>query len=167
MPGSAPPLTILFATETGDCAALAEFAGMEAQRLALPHRLVDAATYNTTQLPHERSLLVITSTHEGQPPRSAADVFDLIDAMTTPLDNLQFAVLALGDSGYDDFCAAGRRIDRSLAAHGASRLIPMVEVDVWERASARDWLVDVLARLAAGAMHEVPAQEAAVGAMQP
>jgi sulfite reductase (NADPH) flavoprotein alpha-component len=167
MPGSVLPLTVLFATETGDCAALAEFAGKVAGRLGLRHRVVDAATYNTTQLPRERDLLVITSTHEGQPPRSAADFFDLVDEMTTPLDHLRFAVLALGDSGYDDFCAAGRRIDRSLERRGASRFIPVCEADVWERARARNWITEILARLAAERMYEAPARENAAAGAQP
>ena len=100
MPSLEPRLPILFATETGDSAVLAEFAGVAAKQLGLPARVVDAATYNTTQLPLEENLLIITSTHEGHPPCNASDFFDLLDEMTDNLDTLRYAVLALGDTAY-------------------------------------------------------------------
>lgn len=162
MSSIAPPLTILFATETGDAAVMADFAGAKAKELALPARVVDAATYNTTQLRFERNLLVVTSTHEGEPPITAADVFDWFDEDCPPLPSLNFAVLALGDSAYDDFCAAGRRIDRCLEAHGACRLMPRCDMDVGERAIAREWIAKVLARFAATQQEEgTPAQRLA------
>ncbi len=148
MPWIAPPLTILFATETGDAAVMADFAGAKAKELALPARVIDAATYNTTQLPFERNLLFVTSTHEGEPPINAADVFDWFDEDCPPLRSLNFAVLALGDSAYDAFCAAGRRIDHCLEAHGAYRMMPRCDMDVGERAIAREWVANVLARFA-------------------
>jgi len=144
-----PSLSIVFATETGDCAAMAEFAGKAAEGLGLATRVIDAATYNTTWLPAERLLLFITSTREGEPPANAADFFDLVDEMTAPLDALRYAVLALGDSAYDEFCAAGRRIDTALAARGAHRLVPRRDVDIHERPAARDWINALLASIAA------------------
>jgi sulfite reductase (NADPH) flavoprotein alpha-component len=149
MTWNTPSLTILFATETGNAAALAEFAEATARHLGVSTRAVDAATYNTTQLPLEREVLIITSTHEGNPPYSAVDFFDVLDDATPPLPSLRFAVLALGDSAYDDFCAAGQRIDRSLEARGACRLVPRCDIDVGERAVAQDWIRGVLARVAA------------------
>jgi len=144
MPSLEQTLTILFATETGNSAALAEFAGVVAKRLGLPARVLDAATYNTTQLPLEENLLIITSTHEGEPPCNASDFFDLVDEMPDNLDSLRYAVLALGDTAYDDFCAAGQRIDRSLEARGASRLTPICDTDVGDRALAREWISQAL-----------------------
>ena len=146
----APPLTIVFATETGNAAVWAEHAGAAAGARGLPARVVDAATYNSAQLPLERNLLIITSTHEGEPPGNAADFFDELEEGGAPLPSLRFAVLALGDSGYDDYCAAGRRIDHCLGARGACRLIPRCDLDVGEKAIGRAWISDALERLAAG-----------------
>jgi sulfite reductase (NADPH) flavoprotein alpha-component len=146
---TARPLTIVFATETGNAASLAEFAEATAKDMGLPARLVDAATYNTSQMAEERGLLVITSTHEGHPPYNAIDFFDFLEDAARSLQMLSFAVLALGDSAYDDYCAAGERADRVLEARGAHRLLPRCEVDVGERNLARDWIADALARFVA------------------
>ena len=66
----------------------------------------------------------------------------------TPLRSLRFAVLALGDSAYDDYCAAGQRVDRCLEARGACRLLPRFDTDVGERAVARNWICMALSRFA-------------------
>lgn len=145
--------TVLFATETGTAAVLAEFAAAAAHRIGMPSRLIDMATYNTTRLVFERDVLVITSTHgDGDPPQTAADFFDFIDETPGPLPGLRYAVLALGDSGYDAFCAAGRRIDRRLEELGALRLLPRRDIDVDELKLAREWLTTTVGLFAETAM---------------
>lgn len=142
-------LTILFATETGTAAAYAEWAVSEAAKLALPARALDMATYNTSRLAGERNLLVIASTHgEGEPPTTAEDFFEFLDEVRADLSGSCFAVLALGDSGYDEFCAAGKRIDRQLEVLGATRLAPRRDGDVGERREDREWLGEVISAFA-------------------
>ena len=146
------PLTILFATETGTAAALADWALATANRMGVPARLGDMATYNTFRLSSERTLLLIAATHgEGEPPQTASDFFDFLDETDIALTGIRFGVLALGDSGYDHFCAAGKRLDRRLEELGATRVAPRRDIDVGERASARDWLADFIATTAAAA----------------
>ena len=149
------PLTILFATETGTAAALAEWALVAANSMGVAARLADMATYNTFRLSSERTLLVIASTHgEGDPPQSAADFFDFLDETDAVLNGVRFAVLALGDSGYDAFCAAGQRLDRCLEELGATRIAPRYDMDVGERAIGRAWLLEVIAACATAAPTE-------------
>lgn len=134
-------LTILFATETGNASALAEWASKYAETHGLRARLADMATYNTTRFTSERDLLVIASTHgEGEPPYTASDFFEFLDQSTDQLVGLRFAVLALGDSGYDDFCQAGKRIDSRLEALGATRLVPRRDSDIGEKKQDHEWL---------------------------
>ena len=143
---AARPLTILFATETGNAAALAGKAAANVLAMGAAVRLRDMATYNTTRIGSERDLLVITSTHgEGDPPQAAADFFEFLDMTSVDLCFVRFAVLALGDSGYEDFCEAGKRLDRRLATLGAGRLAPRRDIDVGEMRAAREWL-DVMVR---------------------
>lgn len=135
------PLTVLFATETGNAMVLAEKAVAAAAALGVPARLADMATYNTTKLARERDLLVISSTHgEGDPPYTAIDFFEFLDEASADLSHLRFAVLALGDSGYDRFCEAGRHLDRRLEGLGARRLADRRDVDVDEMKAAREWV---------------------------
>ncbi len=143
------PLTILFATATGNALVLAEFAEAAARKSGIAARLADAATYDFRQLPGEETMLMITSTHEGEPPYDATDFFDFLDQSTTRLPGLRYAVLALGDTGYDAFCAAGRRVDERLEGLGATRLRARQDIDTHEHKLGRAWIVDFIASLEA------------------
>ncbi|MGC8476680.1 MAG: diflavin oxidoreductase, partial [Acetobacteraceae bacterium] len=94
-------------------------------------------------------LLVIASTWgEGDPPQRAEAFYAaLMDAAAPRLPGLAFAVLALGDRAYVNFCETGRRIDARLAALGAERLRPLTECDLDYAAPARAWTESVLADL--------------------
>ena len=134
-------LTILYATETGNAWALAEKAAALAAELGLAARLADMATYNTSMFEREQDLLVIASTHgEGDPPNTVMEFFEYLDEAEIDLSDVRFTVLALGDSGYDMFCEAGRWLDRRLKELGGTRLGPRQDVDVDGLKSARESL---------------------------
>lgn len=142
-------ITILFGTETGMAATLANWSVTAAACRNVHARAIDMATYNTFRLPQERNLLLICSTHgEGDPPQTAEDFFDFLAKTDDRLSELRFAVLALGDSGYDEFCAAGKFLDRRFEELGATRLALRQDMDVGERSRARDWIVALLDSLA-------------------
>lgn len=146
-------LTILFATETGNACVLAEWAASNAQMAGMHSHLIDMATYNTTRLANERDLLIITSTHgEGEPPNTASDFFEFLDETSVQLSGVRFAVLALGDSGYDMFCEAGKYIDHRLEELGAQRLVPRRDSDVGEQRENRDWLSGVVGQFASSCL---------------
>jgi sulfite reductase (NADPH) flavoprotein alpha-component len=71
---------------------------------------------------------------------------------------VRFAVLALGDRNYDQFCGHGRRLDERLAAQGARRLLDRVDCDGEYQASADAWLERIIARINEedAALHAVP-----------
>lgn len=139
-----PGLTILFATCTGSALALAEFAAEAARSMGIPVRLSDAATYDLRELRDENRILIITSTHEGEPPHDSVDLFDELDDSVLLLSALEFAVVGLGDTAYDDFCAAARRIDHRLEALGARRVRVRKDLDAHEGAIGRDWIIEYM-----------------------
>lgn len=55
---------------------------------------------------------------------------DDLHAKKPRLESLKYAVIAVGDSCYDTYCAAGRDFDESLAKAGAKRLIERLEIDM-------------------------------------
>lgn len=143
-------LTILFGTETGNASVLADNAFFAATSAGIPTRVADMATYNTFRFASERDMLIITSTHgEGDPPQTASDFFDFLDETDVSLGSVRYAVLALGDSGYEDFCEAGKHLDRRFAERGATRLTPRKDIDVGEMKLAREWIDDFVQIVAA------------------
>jgi sulfite reductase (NADPH) flavoprotein alpha-component len=98
-------------------------------------------------------VLVVTSTYgEGEMPDNAGLFWDAIQASTVPrLEGLQYAVLGLGDTSYDEFCQAGKLIDTRFEQLGATRIHDRVDCDVDFEDPAALWTAAVLDRLAAEA----------------
>ena len=67
------------------------------------------------------------------------------------LENLQFAVLGLGDKNYSDFCGASKKFDARLEALGAKRLLPRGECDADYEAAAKKWTDSLWSQLGTGA----------------
>ena len=155
-PATRTPLTILYATESGNSETLANAARKAAQRLGFAPRLRDMADATVAELASAGQMLVIASTWgEGDPPQRAEAFYAaLLAADATRLPGLRFAVLALGDRAYANFCETGRRIDARLVELGAQRVRPIEECDLDYAAPARAWTEAALATLA-------PASEAA------
>jgi sulfite reductase (NADPH) flavoprotein alpha-component len=149
-PDAAPrTLTILYGTETGNSKGLARMLADAARQKGLSTSIADMAEYKTRALKDEQDLLVITSTHgEGDPPQSAVAFFEFLEGRKAPkLPNVRFAVLALGDSTYEKYCEAGKRIDRRLEELGATRIEPRVDCDVDFDEAAPGWIAAVVEKL--------------------
>src|SRR4051794_23753616 len=142
-------LTVLHGSETGNSAALAKLLAEQAAARGLAVTMHDMAAYKVRQLKDEQDLVIVTSTYgEGDPPQPAAGFFEFIEGRKAPkLPDLRFAVLALGDSTYECFCEAGKRLDRRFEELGAQRLRPRIDCDVDYDEPAAAWTADVLASL--------------------
>ncbi|MBT2189386.1 assimilatory sulfite reductase (NADPH) flavoprotein subunit [Sphingobium nicotianae] len=143
-------LTILYGTETGNAAELARALDKAAKAKGLEPRLVDMADYKQRELSQEQDLLIIVSTGgDGDPPQPAMGFFEHIEGRKVPqLEHARFAVLALGDTTYEHFCEAGKRLDRRFEELGASRLTSRVDCDVDYEELAEPWIEQVVALLA-------------------
>jgi sulfite reductase (NADPH) flavoprotein alpha-component len=146
-------LTILVASETGNGMGLAKALAEAAQRTGLAPRIVDMADYKPRALKDEQDVLVVTATHgEGDPPRPGVGFFEFVEGRRAPqLPQMRYAVLALGDSTYERYCEAGKRIDRRLEELGAVRLQARVDCDVDFEEPANAWIASVLAKLSPAA----------------
>lgn len=142
-------LKVLYASETGNSAALAKVFESKARAAGIDAKAEDLAGYRTRGLKDEGLLVFIASTHgEGDPPESAAAFFEFLAGSRAPsLGGLRFAVLALGDSTYEYFCEAGRRLDRRLAELGGARIVERRDCDVDYDSDAGQWIELVLAEL--------------------
>ncbi|MCK6265605.1 FMN-binding protein MioC [Vibrio sp. ZSDE26] len=99
---------------------------------------------NIDEIPASGTWLVVTSTHgAGDYPDNIVPFIQAIQSTPPRMSEVKFAVIAIGDSSYDTFCAAGKHADNLLADIGGARVcdclfidvintpVPEDEVDIW------------------------------------
>ena len=141
-PVAAEPVTIIYATESGNSEKLAADYAKAARKTGVRPNLRDMADLDVARLASARRLVVIAATWgEGEPPARATRAYNELMGEGAPrLDGIEFGVLALGDSAYAEFCATGRKIDHRLAALGGKRVIEQVDCDLDFAAPAAKWI---------------------------
>ena len=157
-PRAAEPLTIVYASESGNSERLAADMAKVARKRGLKPTVVDMADLDLASLPKSRRLVVIAATWgEGEPPsRATASYAALMGDGAPRLDGVEFAVLALGDTAYVEFCAVGKAIDARLEALGGKRVADRADLDLDFADPAARWIDGAVTALA-------PKAEAAAG----
>lgn len=98
-----------------------------------------------------QALFVIATTGQGAAPDHARAFLPRLAEAAPDLRHLSYALLALGDRGYADFCAYGRAVDAALQIRGARALCPRVDLDRDAPEALAAWQGAVAACLGAGA----------------
>ncbi|MFJ3382076.1 sulfite reductase subunit alpha [Curtobacterium sp. NPDC090217] len=150
-PAPTTTIDVLFGTQTGNAEFLADELVAGARARGLGGRSTALDDVSPEQLAGMSHVLVVTSTYgEGEMPDNAGLFWDAIQSDATPrLEGLQFAVLGLGDSGYDEFCQAGKLLDTRFEQLGATRISDRVDCDVDFEDPAALWTAGVLDRIQA------------------
>ena len=147
---------ILIGTQTGNAEGLAEEMAMTLGGAGAQARMHQLDDVEMDALAEMENVLVIASTYgEGEMPDNAHLFWEALEAETAPrLEAMKFSVLALGDTAYDEFCAAGKMIDKRFEQLGAARIADRVDCDVDYEDLAAEWsagVMDVFAPLIAEA----------------
>lgn len=138
-------LTIAYGTETGNSKKLATDFAAKAKKRQIQTKLISLDQYRLTDLPKEELFVTVISTQgDGEPPATAQMFYDHIHHNGFELKNLQYAVLALGDSSYPLFCKAGEDVDEQFLKLGGKRLVPIQKCDVDYELEANTWFDNLL-----------------------
>ena len=145
-------INILYGTQTGNSESVATDAASVAKTHGLLPVVKSMDEIDIDTLAKMEYLLIITSTYgEGEMPDNAQLLWDSISADSTPrMENIQYSVLALGDTSYDLYCKAGIEWDERLTELGANRLYDRIDCDVDFEDAAENWISSVIPMMAGG-----------------
>ena len=154
-------ITVLSASQTGNARRVAEQLLVQLQEASLDAQLVAAGDYKAKSIASEDILLIVASTQgEGEPAEEAVSLHKFLHGKKAPqLAQLSYAVLALGDTSYPNYCQAGKDFDAVLEKLGATRLAERVDCDLDFQAASEAWRTQV-----AGVVQQLAAASAAPAA---
>jgi sulfite reductase (NADPH) flavoprotein alpha-component len=139
-------ILFLFGSQTGSSERLAKSFARDAAKAGFEVRAVAMDALASTSFHDVTRLAVITSTYrDGEFPDNAQAFWKFLSNGSAPdLTHVEFAVLALGDRSYVQFCEAGKLLDRRLAELGAKRICDRVDCDVEYRDAAKAWFANLM-----------------------
>ena len=139
-------LNIIYGTQTGNAEGVAEEFAQIAKKRGLQASVSAMDDVSMEALKSMSHMLAVVSTYgEGEMPDNAQLFWDALSSDDAPdLKSIDFGVFALGDTGYEEFCQAGKLLDTRLEQLGAKRIISRVDCDVEFEDLAAKYITDVL-----------------------
>ena len=139
-------VTVLYGSQTGNAQGLAEKAGKTLEGQGFQVTVSSMSDFKPNNLKKIQNLLIVVSTYgEGEPPDNALSFHEFLHGKRAPkLDQLNFSVLALGDSSYEFFCQTGKEFDQRLEELGGTRLYPRFDCDLDYDEPAAEWIKGVI-----------------------
>jgi len=147
---SKPELLLLWASQTGNAEALAEKFAQQLSAQGWAVNVKSMNDYSPEKLAAHKLAVFVTSTFgDGDAPDSGGDFWSQLNSDSAPaLSTLQFALLALGDSNYDQFCGHGKKLFARLKTLGAKALVERVDCDTDFESPATEWFAKLSEQLA-------------------
>lgn len=138
-PGTSGPVDFLiaYASETGTARQLAQQTRKRLLKQGFSSAITELNRLGDAVLPGRALLVVASTTGQGDPPRSG-DRWPQSQEIRRYHD-MPYAVLALGDRSYPQFCAFGLSIAGQLQQAGAKPLFAPVQISQADTAMIRYW----------------------------
>ncbi len=129
-----------FASQSGFAEQLAWQTAGQLQAAGLPVRVQRLGDMTEQDLSESRNALFVVSTFgDGEAPDNARVFERKLLGRPLSLETLNYAVLALGDRQYPNFCGFAHRLHDWLAERGGSTLFAPVEVDSADPVALQQW----------------------------
>ncbi|MCI5049928.1 MAG: flavodoxin domain-containing protein [Rickettsiales bacterium] len=160
--GPQPELAVLFATETGNAKMVAQQLAKAAKGQGWKVQSKPIGRFDAKSIAKlDGPVVFVAATHgEGDPPETCVDFFEILKGeQGTPLNDVSFATLGLGDSSYPDFCQFARNLDAELERLGATSFAARKELDVDFAEHVQAWVKEILAALPKPEVAGVPSFE--------
>ena len=123
-------LNILYASMWGNAEDVANDLNQLAMDEGLETSIAEMNDVTMEDFQDMQTVAVVTSTTgHGDVPTNGSDFFDKLEKTDLKLENMKYGVCALGDTSHDDFCGAGKKIDKRLSDLGAVSIIERQEWD--------------------------------------
>ena len=139
---------VFYGTETGNSKQIALQIVKSLNASAFSARMEDLEIYKPQKLAKEERAIFIISTHgEGEFPEPTKEFYEYLKTKKLVLEQLNYAVIALGDSAYPLFCHAGKELDKQLLALGANNLIQRADLDLDYADHIHTWLENFIVKV--------------------
>ncbi|KAH6904457.1 hypothetical protein BKA70DRAFT_1296764 [Coprinopsis sp. MPI-PUGE-AT-0042] len=126
-------LHILYATETGNSQDAADYIARQCRRIAFRCRVTSMDAYSVPDLISENLVIFVASTTgSGVEPRAMTELWNTLLRSDLPEDlfeDLPFAVFGLGDTSYESFNWAAKKLSRRMQSLGAEEIMERGEGD--------------------------------------
>ncbi len=146
-------LTVLYGTESGNSEALADQTVKAAKKRGVKATMKNLADLKPSDLKQCEQLALIVSTWgDGEPPEAIEGFYEAFLKEEVDLTGVRFAVCALGDTSYEQFCETGKVFDARLEALGAERITERQDCDVDYEESYQVWVDRLFDKLGSSAV---------------
>ena len=157
-------MMIIYATQTGNAEKLAHKTAKAFAEKGIQTQAVSMVGITPEILQKQSLCLMICSTAgDGEVPDSGKEL--LKSLANAKLPKLQYALLALGDSEFKNFCGGGKALDCALKNAGANEVLSMKCADGSPTKMWKEWLGEVFALC--GVANDTPKQDAQPQGDQP
>ena len=134
-------VNFLYGSQTGTSENLAEEMLNKFKSNGLNGSLKSLSDISLDELSKMKKAFFVISTYgEGEMPDNAQLFWEDLNSSSVPdFSNVEFGVLALGDTSYEEFCHAGKLLDMRMEQVGAKRIIERVDCDVDYEELSTQW----------------------------
>lgn len=143
-------IKVLFGTETGNAEEAATTIASKLKEANFEATVLDMSQISIEEIKSSEVILISTSTWgDGDAPSNAVEVLEQLNTSSDAslLSGVKYAVFALGDSMYPNFCQAGEDFDDAMKKLGAEQIVELTknEDDFYQNISP--WVESIVSKL--------------------